>query len=63
MTAATNVVIYDDRTLWHLAPDTTFREIGKHGRTFVVGSTPGRVWVGAIPCDIDSVEMPVEVIA
>lgn len=62
-TAEKNVVIFNELVLWHLAPGTRFREIGLHGREFTVDNRrPGKLWIGQIPCTLDDVEMPVEVL-
>lgn len=56
------VLVYDDRILWHLAAGTRFREIGAHGREFVVdGRRPGALWLKNTPCTVEAVELPVEV--
>lgn len=57
-----NVVVYNELVLWHLAPGTRLREIGVHGREFTVDRRrPGKLWLGAVPCTLDDIEMPVEV--
>ena len=55
-----HVIVYDDRLLWHLRPGTTIRELGRLGRSFIVGARPGMLWLGATLCSIDSLELPVE---
>lgn len=56
------VLIYDDKILWYLAAGTRFREIGSHGREFVVdGRRAGVLWHKTALCTVAAVEMPVEV--
>jgi hypothetical protein len=59
-TAKPCAIIFDSNVLWHLAENTTFREISS-GREFVVGARANVLWHGSTPCRIDVVEMPVEV--
>lgn len=57
------VVVYDDRVIWHLAPGTKVRELGRLGRQFIVDKKmPGKLWLGSTPCAVSDLEMPVEVI-
>lgn len=65
--AAKSRVIFDMRQIATLPSGTKVREIGVHGRTFIIDQhTPGRVWYGEHgehPCPIHALDMPVEVIA
>ena len=64
--AAKSQVIYDMRQIPLLPTGTKIREIGVHGRTFILDrNTPGRVWYGMHgehPCPIHALDMPVEVL-
>lgn len=53
-------VIFDDRVILKLRPGTRFVEISS-GREFTVGDRPGQLWHGNTPCDIDCLELPVQV--
>lgn len=56
-------VLFDERVLWHLAGGTRVREVGAHGREFLVDHRiPGKLWHGNTQCFAEAVEMPVEVI-
>lgn len=53
-----DVVIYDSRLLWHLAPNTRVRELDS-GRDFTIGTAPGKLWHGNTPCTLAVLDMPV----
>lgn len=55
------LVIHDDRLIWQLKANVRLREVDS-GRVFHTTGHPGRLYHGDIPCSIDDLELPVEVI-
>ncbi|MCD2099605.1 hypothetical protein QNA24_30010 [Rhodococcus qingshengii] len=63
MSEPSSRVYYNTHALYQLPANTTMRELGVMGRTFITDKTPGRIWHGTTLCTVNALDMPVEVFA